>query len=141
MREAMGGSLMLYLVLPIIVLFICFIAFIMKYASAYRAANYAITQIENCQGQMDKCNGVTMVTITEDIKGLYKYITKNNKPIETCYIPNGKNNNAYVYRVKLPVTFEFPAIGEVTPWSVIAETKTMVNVPPSSVAQFPKCKP
>ena len=80
----------------------------MNYASAYRAANYAITQIENCQGQMDNCGNVSMASITKAIKEQYKYITENGKDIETCYTVNGKNNNAYVYRVKLPVSFDIP---------------------------------
>ena len=53
MREAVGGSLLMYLIIPIIIIFIVFIGFIMRYASAYRAANFIVTQIESCQGYSD----------------------------------------------------------------------------------------
>ena len=50
MREAIGGALLYYIIIPIFIIFIVFIGFIMRYASAYRAANYIVTQIESCQG-------------------------------------------------------------------------------------------
>ena len=136
MREAMGGSLLMYMVLPIIVLFICFIAFIMNYASAYRAANYVITQIENCQGQMNNCGSSKnkMTDIKTTIQTKYKYFDD----FTVCYIVNGKDN--YVYRVGLPVSFDVPLFGNVSPVSVMAETKTIVKVPQTSVGQFSKCK-
>ena len=140
MREAIGGSLMMYLVIPIIVIFIFFIAFIMNYASAYRAANYVITQIENCQGQMKNCNGVTMSTITSTVKQQYKYVTKNGTNIAPCYIQNGSNTNAsYVFRVELPVSFELPLLGEFSPVYVKAETKSIRSVPSTALAEFSKC--
>ena len=57
MREAIGSSWLIYLVIIFIMIYVFFIAFIMNYASAYRAANYVVTQIENCQGKMNDCNG------------------------------------------------------------------------------------
>ncbi len=102
MREALGGSLLLYLIIPIIVLFIFFIAFIMNYASAYRAANYVVTQIENCQGHT-YC--LDMEKVTETVRKTYKYIVPNNGIVPVCYIRNSssKTVNSYVYRVSLPV--------------------------------------
>lgn len=131
MREAVGSSLMLYLIIPIIILFIVFIGFIMNYASAYRAANYIITQIENCQGQMDNCNGTTWDSVTKTIKSKYAYSAPKGEEIYRCYIENG--SNSYVFRVSLPVSFELPILGVMKPMNVVTETKTIVSVPKSSL--------
>ena len=55
MREAIGSSWMIYMVMTFIMVYVFFISFIMNYAAAYRAANYVVTQIENCQGRMNEC--------------------------------------------------------------------------------------
>ena len=136
MREAVGGSLLLYLIIPIIILFIVFIGFIMNYASAYRAANYVVTQIENCQGRMDDCGNVSMKKITDTIREKYSYITKDRKNVEPCYIQNG---DSYVFRVNLPVSFDLPIIGNFNPVNVKAETKSINGVPSKSLAEFSKC--
>ena len=135
MREAIGGSLMLYFIIPIIIIFIFFIGFIMNYASAYRAANYVITQIENCQGEMNDCGSVKMEEITEEVRKKYAYATRNNETIMPCYIKNG-TNNTYVFRVSLPVSFELPLLGISTPMYVKAETKSIPRVPDSSLVEF-----
>ncbi len=137
MREALGGSLLLYLIIPIIVLFIFFIAFIMNYASAYRAANYVVTQIENCQGQMNNCGEINLQTITEQVKKQYKYITQNGAKIVPCYVENG--TNSYVFRVSLPVSFDLPLLGNFAPARVKVETKTITNVPAKSLTEFSQC--
>ena len=137
MREAVGGSLLLYLIIPIIILFIVFIGFIMNYASAYRAANYVVTQIENCQGQMNNCGDVDLESITETVRTKYSYIARNNSTIVPCYINNG--NNSYVFRVELPVSFDLPMLGQTRWMSVKAETKTINNVPSENLSRFSKC--
>ena len=126
MREAIGGSLMLYLIIPIIVLVIFFVAFIINYASTYRAANYVVSEIENCQGMMNNCGGSTnkMQEITETVKKEYNYFTPGNSTITPKCIPNG---NGVVYRVELPVNFELPLLGSINAIYVKVETKTIPN--------------
>ncbi len=126
MREAVGGSLLLYLIIPIIVLFIVFIGFIMNYAAAYRAANYVVSQYENCQGYVGKCGNVDDDAILSHIKSKYHYHgLGNSKNLPISCIANG--SNAVVYRVTLPVQFELPIFGEFAPFNVVAETKTIHN--------------
>ena len=136
MREAVGGSLMLYIIIPIIVLLIVFVGFIMNYASAYRAANYVVTQIENCQGRMKDCS--ELKDITETVRTKYSYVTKDRKTIQPCYFNNG--NGSYVFRVSLDVSFELPILGNLNPVSVKAETKSINNVPAKFLNDFVKCE-
>ena len=137
MREAVGGSMLYYIIIPIIILFIVFIAFIMNYAAAYRAANYYITQIESCQGQVGKCGDITFKSIENDLKNKYKYIAPKNNGIKRCYKENG---NSYVFRVELPVTFELPIVGVLQPMIVKAETKSIANVPAAFLGNYGKCQ-
>ena len=119
MREAIGGSLLIYLIIPIIVIFIFFIGFIMKYASAYRAANYIVSQYENCSGQVGNCG-----TIDDD--SIYAYVSKkyyyDGKITKQC-LANGKDSS--VVRFALPVEFYLPVLGKINTFNVVAETKTI----------------
>ncbi len=139
MREAVGGSLLLYLIIPIIILFICFIGFIMNYASAYRSANYIVTQIENCQGRINNCGEIDEVSdLFDHIRTNYGYIKPNNfseTDLTPCYFKSG---NSYVFRVSLPVSFDLPIAGTVNFMYVKAETKSISGVPAESLAIFNK---
>ena len=122
MREAIGGSLLLYLIIPIIVIFIVFIGFIMRYASAYRAANFIVTQIESCQGYGDCAsdwfdNSDNLRTISSK----YRYKGKVKVDCENV------TNNTVAYDVTLNVEFDLPFVGTFTPFSVKSQTKSMHN--------------
>ncbi len=119
MREAVGGAALLYLILPLIALFVCLTAFVMNYASTYRAANYVVTQIENYQGEIDASS------VQEELWSKYHYMPSKGKSIEITSYGNGKGT---VYRVELPVTFDVPVLGEVTIFTVTAETKTIYGI-------------
>ncbi len=119
MREAVGGSLLIYLILPIIALFVCFIAFIMNYASAYRAANYIASQYENCQSMVGDCGSISEKTINEYVAKKYYY---KGKYEANCY-ENGTNSK--VCRITLPVEFDVPVLGRFKPFNVVVETKTL----------------
>lgn len=127
MREAISGSVLFYIVIPIIIVFVVFIGFIMRYASTYRAANYVITQIENCQGRMEDCDNINMQDITRNVKEKYSYVTPKISPnsngiITPICLPNG---SGVVYRVELPVEFDVPLLGGIRWMTVKAETKTI----------------
>ena len=125
MREAIGSSWLIYLLLTFILIYVFFIAFIMNYAAAYRAANYVVTQIENNQGQLSDyacdANGRGTSSVCSYISKKYHYIG----PVDTCYIRNG--NGSYVFRVRLKVKFEAPLFGQIGVMNVRAETKTIPN--------------
>ena len=132
MREAVGGSLLLYLIIPIIVLIIVFIGFIMNYASAYRAANYAVSQIESCDAAMGNCDHSSMEKVQEDVKNKYSYMGD----IRVCCYENSRGS---VYRATLDVEFELPLVGKFSPFSVKSETKTIYGVSCSDRSSFSGC--
>ena len=133
MREAVGGAMLFYIVIAFLIIYIVFIGFIMNYASAYRAANYVVTQIENCQAEMSKCGGNDFSRISETIKNKYKYMGN----IERCCLDNSRSGS--VYRVSLNVEFELPMLGKFSPFKVKAETKTIGVSCSERSTDFPSC--
>lgn len=121
MREAFGGSLLMYILFPVLIVFVFFMAFVMRYASTYRASNYVISQIETCDGDLDNCSHSSRTKIANDIKSKYHY----NGDMELCYVENSKGT---VYRVTLFVDFDVPLIGNLTAYNVTSESKTIYNV-------------
>ena len=126
MREAVGGSLLLYLIIPIIILIIVFIGFVMNYASVYRAANFVTSKIETCNGKMDEnstniCGHASKASITKDLKDNYSY----TNGYTVCCMQNSKGS---VFRTTLNVDFELPFFGKVSPFNIKVETKTIYNV-------------
>ena len=118
MREAIGGSMLMYIVIPIVILFIVFVAFVMNYAAAYRSANYLVTQIETCQGEMGGCGHTDFSKMETFIKEHYHYLS------DVSYSCSANSRGA-VWTVSLNVTMEFPILGEIGIYKVKAETKTM----------------
>ncbi len=138
MREAVGGTLLTYIIIPIIILLIVFIAFIMNYASAYRAANYIVTQIETCNANMGGCSSdgkdKNLDTIKEDVKNKYGYIGD----INYCCYDNAKGS---VYKTTVYVAFDLPMWKQVPVFSVKSESKTIYGVSCSErSAYFSTCQ-
>ena len=132
MREAIGGTMLLYILIPVLFIFIVFMAFIMNYASAYRASNYVVSMIEVCDADIDHCENLIrengggseiagLDTILDDIKKRYHY----NNGVDFCYVENKKGT---VYRVSLGVYFHLPLIGRIGIYKVVSESKTIYDV-------------
>ena len=91
----------------------------MNYASAYRAANYIVTQIESCQGRNDCKSNWSKELVSS------KYHYKGPATI-TCRTIEGVSNSVS-YDVELKVVFDLPIIGSFSAFSVKSETKSMYN--------------
>lgn len=126
MREAIGGSLLFYMIIPMIFLFVAFIGFIMNYASIYRAGNYIITEIETCDANLDDCRHIESKNTMESIvRSKYAY----HGPITYSCTDNDKGS---VYRVSLGISIELPLLGKVPSngdlFRIVSESKTIYNV-------------
>lgn len=71
MRDAFGGSLMIGLLLTFILIYVAFMAVVVKYASAYRLKNYVINLVEQYE-----YNGGDTKFIEDNLVG--KNVEKNN---------------------------------------------------------------
>ena len=137
MREAIGSSWLVYLLVIFLLIYIFFMGFVMNYASAYRAANYVVSQIENCQGRNEVgCSGGDFKSIQADIRAKYHYTGSKGGGMSVCCIENGTGS---VYRVILPVDFDVPLLGTINWLKVKAETKTVLNYSCSD-SKISKCQ-
>ncbi len=111
MREATGGGMLMYLIIPIVLLLIAFIIFIAKYAIAYRDVNTCISMIESCQGR--KCSSGC-----EPQTFLSKY---DNVTVEYEQL----GNDMCMVHIRAGVKFEAPFFGEFTFGGVRVDSKAM----------------
>ncbi len=116
MREATGGALMFYIIIPLILIFVVFIGFIMNYASAYRASNYIISKIESCEGDLNNCSHASYDSVKNDVSQKYHY----NGNIAYCCDGN-------IFGVTLGVDFELPLIGKVGVYQIKSKSKIINN--------------
>ncbi len=115
MREAVGGSMLFYIILIFIFIYIVFIGLIMNYAATYRASNYVITALEESEGN------VLRSQLVEDLRNRNYYVDKNGLVI-TC---RENSNGDPIYRVTTSVSFELPLMGIDLNLKINNETKAI----------------
>lgn len=128
MREAMGGALLIKLVMFFIVIYVCFLAVAINYSITFRVKNQIINIIESYEGYE-----LAKEHIEEYIAGVGYYKTSvSNVSI------NSNCNNGYCieeltsergkyYKVTTYVSFDFPIIGRITNFPVSGETKVIYS--------------
>lgn len=115
MREAVGGSILFYIILGFLAVYIIFIGVIMNYAATYRANNHVVTAIEETEGNID------YRTLKDNLKSVSYY----NALKVTC--TNNSNNDA-IYKVTTYVNFEVPLIGIDMRLTINNDTKAIYGV-------------
>ena len=120
MREAVGGSLLFYIIIGIIFVFIVFIGFIMSYAASYRASNYVLTMIERTEGEV----AIGYKSDQEGENTLYGALKsrKYYNDLDVCCV---ENSNGSIYRIKTYVPFRLPMIDVSLNLEIANETKTI----------------
>lgn len=116
MREAVGGSILFYIILGFLVVYIVFIGVIMNYAATYRASNYVITALEESEGEVNR------TTLIESLQDRNYY---NDLSI-TC---SENSNGDAVYRVTTYVNFDVPLIDAHLRLAINNETKAIYGEP------------
>lgn len=116
MREAMGGSWLIYMVITFLIIYVFFMSFVMNYASAYRASNYVISTIEEYEGE------ISMDVLNETVRERYKYHNGFSTPV-CC-----DNSNGSVFKLTATVDFELPLINIDLQIPIKTETKTIYGV-------------
>ena len=126
MREAVGGSILFYIILGFIGVFIVFIAIIMNYASAYRTNNYVLNMIEQTEGR--KSFGTESDDTSQDT--LVGYLKRNNY-YNGLNVSCTDNDNGAVFHVKTYINIYIPLImseGQGFKVPINNDTKTIYGV-------------
>ena len=121
MREAVGGSMLFYIILIFIFIYIVFIGLIMNYAATYRASNYVISTLEETEGAV-----ATDISNTSALCNQLRSRNYHNKVLLSCR--NDSNDDA-IYQVKTFVSFELPLMSVDLDLAIKNETKAIYGVP------------
>lgn len=118
MRESIGGTLLFWIVLILLSVFIVFIAFVIKYAHVYKAKNSIVNYIERNEG----------VTSKEEFDNqLLSFGYTSEGDYKICrYLPGSAGGYYYVELYSVTI---FPLIGYIYPISITVkgETKTITT--------------
>lgn len=102
MRDSIGGTLLFWIVLILLSVFIVFIAFIIKYARVYKMKNSMINYIERNEGIASKDEfDANLASLGYPSDGGYKVCR---------YLAKDKNKGGYYY-VELYSITAFPLVG------------------------------
>lgn len=132
MREAMGGALLIKLVMFFIVIYVAFLAIAINYSITFRVKNQIINLIEEYEGyelaasSIDKY--VSNVGYYKSNKNLA--VNFNSDSNTTCQsegycITKLNSDRGYYYKVTAYVTFDFPIIGQILNFPVSGETRVI----------------
>lgn len=130
MREAMGGAILLKLVMIFIVIYVCFLAVAINYSITFRVKNQIINLIEAYEG-LD--NAREAIDSYIDSVGYYRGVGTmsiddacNGKGYCIREI-NSETGKGKYYKVTTYVSFDFPIIGEITNFPVSGETRVIYD--------------
>lgn len=113
MRESIGGTMLFWIVLFFLSIFIFFLAFVMKYAYAYRIKNNVINYIERNEG---------LDSEAEFRAVLSKLGYSEQSPAVVC--ANITSKGIY-YSVQLHADLVIPVIYVSVPVTITGETRTI----------------
>lgn len=117
MREAVGGTLLFYIIIIFLFVYIVFIGVIMNYASTYRAGNYIVSNIEEYEADVD----VKSSDFKKNFLDKYHYTGNINYCCKD-------NSNGSIYQVTTYVGFEIPLFNIDLDLPIKLETKTIYGV-------------
>ncbi len=125
MREAVGGSILFYIILGFLAVYIVFIGVIMNYAATYRASNYVLTRIEQTEANIE----VGLPSDTADKDTLYGVLRSRNynNALSVCCYDVGQTGNS-IYKITTYVNFEVPLLGLDMKLNIKNDTKTIYGV-------------
>lgn len=112
MREAIGGTWLLYFFFIFVFIYIAFMAVIMNYASAYRTNNYIVSKLEEYEGNIAKD------TLKREVMTKYKY---SDQIDISCSV----NSVGTVYKVKTYIMFTMPLMDIKFKTAITNESKSV----------------
>jgi len=137
MREAIGGALLIKLVMFFIVIYVCFLAIAINYSITFRVKNQIINLIESYEGY-----DLAKVHIDDYLSnvGYYRSVGKLTIGDGTCEDEYGYCHESIsitnaagdqigtYYKVTTYVSFDFPIIGQISNFPVSGETRVIYGV-------------
>ena len=126
MREAMGGALLLKLVMIFIVIYVCFLAIAINYSITFRVKNQIINLIEAHEG-LENADAAIKQYVNDIgyFRGLGSIKKDENCNYAGYCIYELDSGRGKYYKVTTYVSFDFPVLGRITNFPVSGETKVI----------------
>lgn len=130
MREAIGSSMLLYIVVIFVSLIMLFFVGTLAYSKAYKVKNRIVEVIEKYEDYSDKA----LTEIEADLKNIGYQSGVNNKKCSNGNLNKSSYkyciykvsaSNGYYYKVETFVHFDIPFIGDFIEFRVKGETKIL----------------
>lgn len=130
MREAIGGAVLIKLVMFFIAIYVCFLAIAVNYSITYRVKNQIINLIEAYEGADN-----AMPYIEQYIADIGYYRTAlgnvayNNPNCSNGYcIEEIDSTRGTYYKITTYVVFDFPIVGRLANFPVTGETRVIYSL-------------
>lgn len=114
MRESFGGTMLLYIVVIFLFVYIAFMAFIFKYGRVFRAKNSLLSLIEANEGM----NELSCGEVGEFLRSRGYYAIKG-------FEIRVSGDGPFYYYVTLFMEINFPLVGELAPIPIKGETSAI----------------
>lgn len=127
MKDTFGGTIMIYILIFFLGIYIVFIALTLRYAQSFKLKNKTIELIEQYNGEVNSNSFEDALSYYfEQNKGLKPknldvYIVNNDDKRKTCY-----------YEVHSYIDWKWPFLGIEGTWDIHGETKNVDNCPSES---------
>jgi len=118
MREAIGGTMLMYLVLGFLIIYIFFMAVVINYGRVFRTKNALISYIEVEEGFK---TGIKDGLVSKaHQQGYYD-------EIYACYVYDATREITY-FTIELEITFQLPMVSNSVKIPITGETAAIRNV-------------
>lgn len=135
MREAIGGALLIKLVMFFIVIYVCFLAIAINYSITFRVKNQIINLIESYEGYdlaekhiEDYIANVGYYRSSTGTMTLSDGDCTNGYCIEAIPVTRDSVQVGTYYKVTTYVTFDFPIIGQISNFPVSGESRVIYGI-------------
>ena len=114
MREAVGGTFLLQIVSVFLIVFIGFMAIVLKYGRVFRVKNAIVNKIEQNEGYRTE----------DEIKTYARSLGFDGNNVYACYQTVSKGGvSYYYYKVRVEMSFDFLGNEDLISIPVIGETR------------------
>jgi hypothetical protein len=122
MREAIGSSLIIKIMLIFITIYISFLALSVNYSSAFNNKNVILKIIEECEGfDNNTCAETALSSRLPNIR------CTSDKVNNSCYVETIATDRGPYYKVTTYIKIEFPLVNRVTNFPITGETKVIYH--------------
>lgn len=118
MREAIGGTMLTYIVLFFLIVYIFFMAVVINYGRVFRAKNSLISYIEAEEGFKDSSMSAFLAKANN--------VGYTSGPIDVCYTQG--NGDTKYFAVRVYITFQLPLVDNAIKIPITGETAGIKNV-------------